>query len=435
MKKFLLAIMTTVLLTFVPCVVNAQAENVRIGLEKNYKQKSYIGIKSDKFKISVGNGKHYSMHLGSSVVKPISKQYYDVGLNLSTYNVAWDKMQRYLGSNCIPVLTENGWTIYITTDTKVDTSDMKLVHTGENAVVFSVNGVNKYLVDGDLSAWVSTDNDIVDLEKGRYRGHIAFYREGDALTAVNILSSEQYLYGVIASEMPSSWHMEALKAQAVAARTYLHASLGKHNVYDVCDSVHCQNYNGVNGETEKSIGAVKGTANLCMYYDGKLISTPYYSSNGGVSMNSEDVWLNATGYLKSVKDIYETGGKVWTRSFTNDSLTAIAAAKGFGIGKVKDLTAEYLSYGPVKKLTFIGENGSYSVEKDAVRTVFNVSNEGSLFSVNFKLVKNEDGTYTFNGRGNGHGVGMSQYGAKSMAERGFSFSDILKFYYTGITIE
>jgi stage II sporulation protein D len=152
-------------------------------------------------------------------------------------------------------------------------------------------------------------------------------------------------------------------------------------------------------------------------------------------MNSEDVWLSQAGYLRSVSDTYEVGGRVWTRNFTNDSLTKVASANGYGIGTVKNVTVEYHTYGPVKSLTLIGDKGSKTIEKDAVRTMFSSSSEGSLLSVNFKLIKNDDGSYTFDGKGYGHGVGMSQYGAKGMAEQGYTYDAILKHYYTGVTIE
>ena len=134
-------------------------------------------------------------------------------------NLAEKQLVHYIGNSCIPVLTDNGWTIYITTDSKISKNGMTKVATGANAVVLSVNGYNKFIVDGSASARVSTNNDVVNLTKSKYRGEIAMYVNNSTITPINFVDMEQYLYSVVPSEMPGSWSVEALKAQSVAART------------------------------------------------------------------------------------------------------------------------------------------------------------------------------------------------------------------------
>ncbi|HAG04117.1 MAG TPA: hypothetical protein DCG28_01645 [Lachnospiraceae bacterium] len=433
MKRTVKLFIAAATLTILSCV-SVYARSVRIGLEKNFYQSPSVEIADKGFELRVGDSKNYTMNLGSSVVKPLSKSYYDTGKKYASYNRAYDGMQQYIGNNCIPVLKDDGWHVYLAENCKADTSKMTHINTGGNCVVFSINGVNKYLVDGSGSAKVYGSDGIIDIAKGRYRGQIAFYRDEIGITPINILDVEEYLYGVVNSEMPSSWNIEALKAQAVAARTYTCASFGKEGVYDLCDTVHCQAYGGVDNETPESIAAVDATNGMEIYYDGMLINAVYFSSSGGVTQSSADAWGGSVDYLVSVPDNFETECMVWDRVLTKEELVKIPASKGYNIGVLKKLEATYTPNGYVKDLIFIGDKGDMAISNDSVRGAFSVLGQ-SLYSNNFKVHENEDGTYTLSGRGYGHGVGMSQYGAKGMAESGYGYVDILKHYYSGVTIE
>ena len=428
---------------FAGCIfstVFANAQTVKVGLEKYFKNSQSVSINDNLIKISVGNGEKNAIGLGKSyVIKPISKNYYSIGKYYKTYNLAEKQLTQYIGNSCIPVLTDKGWTIYITTDSKISKNGMTKIATGSNAVVLSVNGYNKFIVDGSASARVSTDNGIVDLTKSKYRGEIAMYVNNSTITPIDFLDIDQYLYGVVPSEMPSGWSIEALKAQAVAARTYVVSAVnkngeGKHGVYDICDTVHCQAYNGINSESQSAITAVQATAGKCIYNNGSLIEALYFSSDGGATLSSEDVWSTPLSYLVGKKDIYETDCKKWERVFTYTDLTNIAYKKGYGVGNVTDLVAGYNDNGIVNSLTFKGSSGSKTVTKEEIRTAFNASADGSLSSRNFTITVGSDGV-TITGKGYGHSCGMSQYGAKAMAEAGKNYIDILKFYYTGVEIK
>lgn len=423
---------------FAGCIfstVFANAQTVKVGLERYFKNSPSISIGDSLIKISVGNGTKNAIGLGKSyVIKPISKNYYSIGKYYKTYNLAEKQLTQYIGNSCIPVLTDKGWTIYITTDSKISKNGMTKIATGANAVVLSVNGYNKFIVDGSASARVTTDNGIVDLKKTKYRGEIAMYVNNSTITPIDFIDSEQYLYGVVPSEMPASWPVEALKAQSVAARTYIISSIGKHGVYDICDSVHCQTYNGINSEYQNSTEAVQATAGKCIYSNGSLIEAFYFSSDGGATLSSEDVWGTPLSYLVGKKDIYEKDCKKWERVFTYTDLTNIAYKKGYGVGNVTALVAGYDDNGIVTSLTFKGSSGSKTVIKEEVRTAFNVSADGSLSSRNFTVTNGSNGV-TVTGKGYGHNCGMSQYGAKAMAEAGKNYIDILKFYYTGVEIK
>lgn len=433
MKKL---VFTAVL--FAGCIfstVFANAQTVKVGLERYFKNSPSISISDSLIKVSIGNGAKNAIGLGKSyVMKPISKSYYSIGKYYKTYNLAEKQLVHYIGNSCIPVFTDNGWTIYITTDSKISKNGMTKVATGANAVVLSVNGYNKFIVDGSASARVSTNNDVVNLTKSKYRGEIAMYVNNSTITPINFVDMEQYLYSVVPSEMPGSWSVEALKAQSVAARTYTTNSLGKHGVYDLCDTVHCQSYNGINNEYPNSTTAVQGTAGKRLYSNNKLIDAVYFSSDGGATLSSEDVWNNALPYLVGKKDNYEKDCKKWERIFTYTDLTNIASKKGYGVGTVSDLVAGYNENGVVTSLTFKGNAGSKTVTKEEIRSAFNVSADGSLSSRNFTVTKVANGV-TLTGKGYGHSCGMSQYGAKAMAEAGKNYIDILKFYYTGVEVK
>ena len=154
MKKL---VFTAVL--FAGCIfstVFANAQTVKVGLEKYFKNSPSISISDSLIKVSIGNGEKNAIGLGKSyVVKPISKSYYSIDKYYKTYNLAEKQLFHYIGNSCIPVLTNKGWTIYITTDSKISKNGMTKVTTGANAVVLSVNGYNKFIVDGNASARVS----------------------------------------------------------------------------------------------------------------------------------------------------------------------------------------------------------------------------------------------------------------------------------------
>ena len=474
--------------------VNAYADTVRVGLEKNFKNVSSITISDSSMTVGIGDGQKYSIS-GTYTVKPVTGEYYQIGKFFDTYDEASAKLTDFTGSSCIVALTDKGWTVYIRTDSKK--LDYDIINTDNYCVGFAVNGSYKFIADGTSPARVGASDGVIGVGDNLYRDEIEIYRQGNLLTAINVIDEENYLYGVINSEMPSSWNKEAQKAQAVAARTYMMRSKGKHSEYDLCDGVHCQDYNGTKNETEAGKTAVNETKGLCIYYDDKLIEAVYFSSDGGATLSGSEAWGGETPYLIGKIDNYEKEYKEWTREFTYNELTNICAAKGYNIGNVITVEAEYNSNGIVTALTFKGSKGMKTVKNEEIRTVFSGSSEGSLMSKNFVVTggatttttgdsvyvigsagvaeeagntisaqnnngqmgalgktfvaESSNGTkkleapvttttgtagvVTFTGKGYGHGVGMSQYGAKGMAEAGYSFMDILKFYYTDVEIK
>jgi stage II sporulation protein D len=234
-----------------------------------------------------------------------------------------------------------------------------------------------------------------------------------------------------------------LKAQAVAARTYIHKRSGihAHQGYDLCDTAHCQAYGGMNDEAISTDIAVDATRDVLALYEGQPIEAQYFSSSGGATENSESVWQTPLPYLRSVPDTYETDAREWSRTLTAAQMNDLLAASGYSIGGFTGLSvAELTAAGRVNRLVINGTAGSVNLTKEEVRTFFSRLPGGSLesrtFSVSYgPFAGSGGGGVNITGRGYGHGVGMSQYGAKGMAEAGFTFDQILQYYYTGITVD
>ncbi len=491
MKK-IFAVLSIFFISFLTSINVYGGDIVRIGLERAYKNVSQISVNDSAVRVGIGDNNKYSINLGAYVIKPVGNTYYNTEEYKDTYEQAAALLPEYRGTNCITALTDKGWTVYVRADSAK--LDKPIVKTGPYCVGFAVNGTYKFIVDGSSACRIMAEDGIISLGENTYRGDIEFYRQGSVMTAVNVLEKEKYLYGVVTSEMPSSWPMEALKAQAVAAGTYVEKNKERHVGYELCDTVHCQAYYGTQKESESGRKAVNETAGKELYYNGEPIDAVYFSSDGGATFNSEDVWSSATPYLKAVKDTYEKESREWTRTFTYQELTNICAANGYGIGNVVAVTAEYTPEGLVSSLTFKGSKGNKTIIKDAIRSAFHPSSEGSLLSRNFRIIGGTQtegdkvyvigtegqktteytsvsaqngegkqgkignkfvimdnnssetvvaavttvgtpGTVTLQGKGYGHGAGMSQYGAKAMAEEGYSYTDILKFYYKDVEIK
>ena len=262
---------------------------------------------------------------------------------------------------------------------------------------------------------------------------------------------EEYVVGVVAAEMPAEFHIEALKAQAVAARTYTLRKMqrGKvagdlHPQADVCtDHNHCQafmddaamaarwNLAGTVKYKRKIVNAVAATKGVVLYYGGQFIDPVYHSTSSGRTENSEDVWQYRIPYLRSVASGWDKESPRFRNSVTmtfkeldtrlGTSLNALPASN-MGRGSVIAVT----------KKTATGRAREVKVDgKTFAATEFR--SRLGLTSTDFTWTVDGD-RVTFVSLGNGHGVGMSQYGANGMAEEGYSYAAILKHYYSGVSL-
>ena len=275
-----------------------------------------------------------------------------------------------------------------------------------------------------------------------YRGGFEYFRRtGGNVTVVNVVSLEDYVNGVICYEMGPSWPLEALKAQAVCARTYVLRNLGTHSSYgfDICNSTYCQVYYGMGNGTASyspsatSMQAVEETEGMVVTYNGKLAETPYSASFGGASEDAYYVWgsdtTNTYPYLCGVEDPYETYDSSYTVSYTASQLEKRLQSYGYGTSTSLDyLELEYSKLGNVIAVTVHWKNGKtnsiYPSGSNAIRSVFDVnsirftvngetgnpssksvsgrsanSTSGSGLTVNGDSVDSLDGMYVISGSG------------------------------------
>ena len=194
------------------------------------------------------------------------------------------------------------------------------------------------------------------------------------ITAVNIVDFEEYLYGVVPSEIPSSYAYEAIKAQACAARTYALIKVQKKSDlgYDICDTTHCQVYGGYTNESKTTTQAVVDTEGKAIYYNGSPVEALFSSSSGGYTEDAVNVWGNDVPYLKAVPDEYETDCQTWTRTFTLSDIDKICAANGYNIGSATGMRITIDNKtSRVQKVEFMGTEGTKAITLESCRTVFN----------------------------------------------------------------
>lgn len=304
-------------------------------------------------------------------------------------------------------------------------------HTGDAAGV----GRSVTVVPDDPSGAVSLD---CGARSRQYRGAVEINFESGGLRLVNVVGIEDYLLGVVPAEMSHNCPEEALNAQAVVARTYAIRNQEKHRAhgYDLCDSTHCQVYDGVIAEQPECTRAVIDTTGLVLAYDGKVAHVMYSADCGGATANHADVYAGAgLPYLRERADPVEVPHRSWEKDYTVKSLEEILLRAGVreaaglkAIGVVKKSPA-----GRAVTVEITGGEGVVTISASRLRAVLGVS---AMPSTLFEVETSTDGGVTFKGKGMGHGVGMCQVGAISMAGagNGYTYDRILAHYFPGTTI-
>lgn len=274
---------------------------------------------------------------------------------------------------------------------------------------------------------------------------ISVYRTASG--TIESVPFEDYVKGVVAGEMPASFEMEALKAQAVAARTY---SLSKvirggnpdHPSAPVCDDVHCQVYRSPDELAKiksaewmvtgwpKIHEAVDSTAGQLMYYQGSLAEQAlFHSSSGGKTENSEDVFVSAVPYLRSVDSAYEAAAPHQHEQIEvslSELKEKVRNFSGKDPGSLGANTVKVLERSQGGRVASM-QVGNLTLKGREIRDIFGLRSANFTASVQSNMV-------LFTTEGYGHGVGMSQYGANGMAQAGYSYINILAHYYTGVEI-
>ena len=331
----------------------------------------------------------------------------------------------------------------------------------------------KYSINDNFNRWLELPNDFnliirngdkrgIWFKNRRYAGELRVSLNDKKLSIINYLKLEKYLKSVVGSEMPKEFPLAALQAQAIAARTYALKLLDKNKLFDLHSTQASQVYLGLESETDKINRAVRSTKSLALFYRNELIDAVFHSSAGGRTENSGQVWKYQLPYLKSVVDYDQNSTKYkWVNKFTSIELEDIFSDLG-GLNGIQIIEKSNTNRALLIRLQ--GPKGNKNISGKSFRkklqllsTKFKVYlkfnqlnhldfyNEKKQFSIDQKTVDNiapfplpkvpTDYFLLVKGYGAGHGVGMSQWGAKAMAERGLGFRQILKHYYSGVEIK
>ncbi len=328
--------------------------------------------------------------------------------------------------------------------------------------------------DGTITSWQegplvasvldSTGETLLALNGRHYRGELSIIVHDTALLIVNRLRVEDYLRGVVPLEIGtrSAAEVAAVEAQAVAARSYSYARMAEGGVrsYDLVGTVMDQVYGGADVETALTDIAVASTGRLVLRYAGRVVSAPYSANCGGSTAAPSEVWHGARDqpYLQPVSDripgtdrfYCDIGPRFrWSRTLDRDALSAAmvrytrtVADGGSGRpGGIRDLAIEGRTpSGRVRALAVETDGGRYVLRGNEIRFTMRSAGGEILNSTYFSLESERDGSgslarVTFHGTGNGHGIGMCQWGAIGRARAGQDYRTILQSYFPGTTIE
>ena len=268
-----------------------------------------------------------------------------------------------------------------------------------------------------------------------YFGGVKILKRGSTMTVINIAPVEEYLRGVLPKEMIQSWPLEALKAQAVAARTFVLKNREKHKAdgYELCATTHCQVYSGVEtfATTDRAVAETRGEV---LFHGGRTVDAPFHADSGGMTESAANVWGGNVAHLKAVAEEMKHT-QAWTVKFT---VYDFSSRMGSAFGTVQKFILTPLTLGKsandrstsgrVKSAQIVGSKKTVTMRGDEMRRKFSLPS--TLFHVS--IIGNE---VVFTGYGKGHGVGLSQYGAKAYAEKGWKYDKILAHYYQGATLK
>ena len=264
-----------------------------------------------------------------------------------------------------------------------------------------------------------------------YWGDLEISMGKGKLKIINVLELEEYLPGVVESESGSKQGIEYYKIQATISRTYAHAHTYRHagEGFHVCDHTHCQVYRKrsmKNPEIQMAVEESKGM--VLVDSEINLITASFFSNCGGQTCNSEDVWSGKLNYLRSIKDPFckSMPHFYWKREISKEKWVNYVKAKTPGYFKSNNTFNERFTvdYSQGKRRVYYS-NAGFSIQLKDIRSDFKLRST-------FFTIKEVEGKLVFRGKGFGHGVGLCQEGAMHMSDLGYSYLEILKFYYSGI---
>ena len=363
--------------------------------------------------------------------------------------------------------------------------------------------INNTVVEGDRfriaprkTQSMEREDRLIEINNRRYRGVVEVFRtQGTTgLTAVNIVPVEDYVYGLMLRDVSPEWPEQALKAQAVATRSFALYNVGKHknDGFDLCAGSDCLVYEGQVGEDARVAKAIKDTRGIVLTHQGYLAAAYFHLSSGGHTENSENVWNKAYPYLRGVPDPDQTSPYYqWQKRISPSELEGLLKAQGYSLGSLTAIEVSKRTAAPmntpdrgvsgrIRTITFIGKEGVVALSGEKAQQLLSVPS--SLFDLKIAvpiasidsnitdsygdrdvkqiqinlppsssggLLTDREGIHRISGQKNetifidgfgwGHGVGMSLWGAKTMAEKAINpgtdyYISILKHYYQDVKI-
>ncbi|WP_299493400.1 SpoIID/LytB domain-containing protein [Acaryochloris sp. IP29b_bin.137] len=275
-----------------------------------------------------------------------------------------------------------------------------------------------------------------------YRGQVRLVTTAGGIAVINEIDLEDYIAGVIGKEMPRTWPQEALKAQAVAARSFAlyRRSKQKNPLYDLVNTTKDQVYGGIDGEAESTRTAVRATAGQVLTYQGSVVEALFHANSGGHTENSEQVFSGTIPYLRGVPDFdQEAPNFTWSVDFSQSQLQQRLP----GLGNILAMTPlGTTAHGRVKAIKIVGDLGAKTMKGREFRralklksTLFTIAPQGNLVASQSQSVAGKPSGFTIQGRGHGHGLGMSQWGALALAQKGTTYQQILHHYYRNTVLQ
>jgi stage II sporulation protein D len=293
----------------------------------------------------------------------------------------------------------------------------------------TVNGktLHRFIASGPL---------FVTVNGRKYRGIMEISPADKGVLVVNELPLEDYLVGLINCEISSQWPMEAIKAQAVVARSYAAYQIEarKYAPYHLESTVMDQVYEGCDIEDSRAQQGVKETAGEVLTYENKVIQAFYHSNCGGHTEASENVWGFSLPYLRGVQCEYclKSPAANWEQAIPLKKIELLLKNNGYQVNGLWDIKAgKKNKSGRVTDLSLLSAKGTLTISAVNLRKVIGYS---VIKSTNFEVTTNVDEAI-FVGIGYGHGVGLCQWGAKQRAADGFNYREILSYYYPGTRLE
>ena len=263
-----------------------------------------------------------------------------------------------------------------------------------------------------------------------YPGNIEIWKGKDSLYLINELPLEEYIKNVVSAEVGQNWDMEALKVQAVISRTYALYQRNKNNTngnYDLTSSVLHQVYKGSSVDARISY-AVMNTEGEVLTYNGNLIEAFYHSTSSGMTEDPMEVFGKSYPYLRPVESSCEVSPYwIWERRIPAEEIEKALDIKGIKGIQIKSYTTTHR----VKTVDISHSSGILNLETKELRKLLGWSR---LPSTNF-TVSPDRGSYIFEGKGYGHGVGLCQWSALQMSREGMTYRQILDYFYPGTKLE